>query len=818
MNIIAKHTLKNIFKNPFRSLVLIVCVTITCVTAYLSLDMSTSIEDIFVAYTADMLGYVDVEIDSTRAIDLSIVDELPECTVLTLAATNNKIATRDPKQYSYEYVEPFTIYGLDLDAACKMSVFKTQFELADGEIAISTTYADKFGIAVGDTVSIYDVNGDYYDYTVKIILDESGVFIKKEACSAVVNQTEIKKLLKKDDIKNYTILLDVEDDSKISEMCDYLEDNYPDFTVTRVKGNEDIKAATAQMVAIFSVLFVITFLMVIFVTVSLSEKIVNERMAVIGTLLSLGISRGVTTALLLIENIAYGVIGFILGTMLYGAIRSSIMGSLMTVTEGSLPIQSMQNWIYITVLIGAVLIECFVPVIELSKAVKVAIRDIIFGNKDTDYRFSKKRTIGGCIILALAVVFIVINNAGTLILSIILTVVGVSLIMPIVFRTVSNILSKAFEKMGMPVAELASKEMGTKKSTISNSVLCLAVSALAIAILATANGLFAITDNIPYHSDIIANGMADDADNFRYIERLEGVDEVIYMRSMSDKLTINGEEQAGSYDVNAFLNSEAFTGFPDLPETLSNDECVMSKAAAKKLGLAEGDTIEVKFKDYYLFPVTKELTIVALSDTSIYESVPVLIISEDLFVDMYHDVITTMLIRTKSPEDIESVKEIIDKHSLDQSFIFYTYDEYVEECMSEKESIKTAVYIAIAFGVILSIIGLSGNQILGFEARRREYAVMYSTSMSRKQISRLIFQETFLSIGSSVIVGTIVGAVLTILIRRTTVALDMGLPVALGIGEYIKMALILTLIMVVTSLKPVRLLKKMKIAEELKYE
>ena len=95
---------------------------------------------------------------------------------------------------------------------------------------------------------------------------------------------------------------------------------------------------------------------------------------------------------------------------------------------------------------------------------------------------------------------------------------------------------------------------------------------------------------------------------------------------------------------------------------------------------------------------------------------------------------------------------------------------------------------------------------------------MYSTSMSRKQITRLIFQETLLSIGSSVLIGMIVGVVLSLLIRRTTVALTMTLPVGIGVTQCLLITVILIFIMVITSLRPLRLLKKMKIAEELKYE
>lgn len=815
MNIIIKHTLKNIFKNPFRSLVLIVCVMVTCLTAYLTLDMSGSIEDIFVAYTADMLGDVDLEIDSAGNIDDSFFTELPECDVFYIAGTSNKVATRDPKQYSYEYVQDLSIMGMDIDMAKKLDFFKEEFTLTASEVAISKTYAEKFEIEIGDTVMLRDEKGEPHDYTVKAILSESGVFIPKDKYTAVVNTEAIKMLLLKDELKYHSLLVNVVDDNQIDTVCNYLEENYPEYTVIRVRGNEDIQEVVGQMVSIFAILFVITFLMVIFVTVSLSEKIVNERMAVIGTLRSLGISGGVTTAILLIENIAYAVLGFIFGTLFYGAIREGFLGSMISVSEGTIPISPMQPWIYVVVLIGAIIIECFTPVVELSKAVKVAIRDIIFSNKDTDYKFSDKKTIAGIIMLVLGTIMIIFKNAFLNITSIIIVVIAVTMIVPKLFRLISNIFSKVFGKANMYIAELAATEMGTKKSTVSNSILCLTITALVIALLAASNGLFEVADYQSYDADILGIGLDTSDKNYRYIESIEGVTEVQFIQNTTDKLIINGEEMRGYWDIYGLPQGDMFVGIPNLPETLANDECVLCALYADKLGIKEGDTVEFTFKSEYLFPITKSLKVVAITDSALYSSSPLMVLSEDFFQDVYHTSLGGILIRC---EDVELVKDTIDKHSLDQKFIYFTYDEFQAELESEKAGISMAITAAIVIGVVLSIIGISGNQILGFEARRREYAVMYSTSMTRKQISRLIFQETFLSIGTSVILGTILGFILTIFIKRAVYALLIPLPVGLGIGQYIQMAVVLIFIMVVTSLKPIKLLKKMKIAEELKYE
>lgn len=818
MNIVIKHTLKNIFKKPFRSIVLMLCVMVTCLTAFLALDMSGTIGDIITGYMADMLGTVDVEIISTKSIDMAMFDELPECVTLTMDATSYPVATRDPAQYSYEYVKDFNIYGLDVESAKRMEMFKEDVDIKEGQIGISTTYAEMFDIKVGDVIDVYDENGETHPFEVSSILGEFGVFIAKDEYTGVLNISDMASLVNRDTSNVREMMIDVVNDDEIDNVCDYLEKEHPEFTVTRVKGNKQIQSTIDTLVMVFVILFVVTFLMVIFVTISLSEKIVNERMAVIGTMLSLGISKGVTTFILLTENIIYGLTGYVGGLIIYNMIRTVLFQGMIQLMEGSVRVTPTQTWVYIVVLIGALLVECAYPAISLIKTTKIAIRDIIFSNKDTEYKFSKNRLIAGIVMFVLGLGLSFSGVGVLMIISVVFVVVAMTFIMPSLIKFISGKLYSLFGKLNMPVAELAAKECGTKKNTVSNTVLCLTVAALSMAIIAISGGLQKISEYVSYDADIYMTGSTYEPEQYSYLEDIEGVTEIYYEHASSDMLKINGiGEDSDIIEIMAKSDQDIFVGIKDIPEDLGYDEVFLSENYCKKLGIKDGDTAEIKFKGNSLFPVTKQMKVI-YANTTLYSSVPVMIVNADFFEDTYHDVVTGIYIRCESEDAVASVKEVIDKHTLDQSFITKTFAEWKQESEQEGASMQMAVTIAMIFGIGLAIIGISGNQTLGFEARRREYAVMFSTSMTKEQIKSLIFAETFISMGSSVLVGTALGVLLNWIIGRTVVVIDFPIQVTMSVGQYIGMAVVLVIVLLFTSMGPIRLLKKMNTAEELKYE
>lgn len=824
MVILWKHTLRNILKKPLRSLIIVFCMTLTCLTAYLMLDMSGAIEGILTNYMADMLGSVDVQVTGTHSISPEIFEELAENTALPIYSSSNSLAVRDPEQYGYEFIKNLNILSVNLEKAYQMEIFGEPVELTDQETAISRTYAGDYGLKAGDAVFLYDKNGGIHEFTVKYILPETGVFFQKGQYTAVVNLEAMKAIQCREELKSWIYLVDVRDDREINSFCQTLKDKYPALQYSQIKGDEQIQEIMAQITSIFGILFSVTFLMVIFVTAGLSERIVCERMAVIGTFKSLGISNRATTLILLLENAFYGLWGAIFASLLYGVIRDPILNSAIVLQEGeTLRISPMQGWIYVIVFAGAILIQCACPVFELAKAIKTAIRDIIFSNRDTEYRISRRKTAAGVILLAAAVILDILflkTNGIVGILSIIMLVVAMSFLMPLIMWGVSGPLAKLFERLRMPVASLAAWEIGSKKTTVANGVLCVTVSSLAIAVFALSEAMMTMYAGEIYNADVIAFGIDNKQEYYSFVEDLPGVEKVEYLYCrVSENLGIEGADSQTYYYLQAVPEegtSSMFTGIRGIPNNLANDEFLMNERQAAKLGLSVGDSLEITFKTTYLFPIKKTLKLAAVIDTTQYTTtMPVIMITEKTFVDIYHNYIGGFLVKCQDPDQ---VKETVKKYSLDGTLEIYTGQEYQENNLSESRNLRMILYGMIFLGTILTLTGISGNQAVGFEGRKREYAVMHSTSMNKGQIRKLIISETLLSMGIGVVIAVFMGRLINFLLEKAVFAIGLPLKIDTPMTDYVKMGLILLAVLLLTCGAPVRALRKMNTAQELKYE
>lgn len=818
MVILLKHTLKNIFTKPFRSLILLFCMIVTAFTAYMTLDLSGAIEGIIVNFTADMLGNTDVEVISTRHIPEEIFEEFPENNVLAVYGSGYNVAHRNPEQYSYEFLKPFRIVSFDFGKAYTMGVLSSPVELENGETAVSKTYAQDYGLVVGDAIQMYDEDGILHDYSIKYILPEEGVFIRKGEYTAVVNTEEIRFLTCREQLKSSEYLVDVLNDKEIGAFCEYMEEHYPSIHYERIKGNEQIQQSIAQITAIFVVLFVVTFLMVIFVTVGLSERIVCERMAVIGTFKSLGISDGATTFILLFENVFYGLVGALIGTALYGAVRDVILNSMISLMEGeTIKIDPMKGWVYVVVIGGAILLQCACPVMELTKAVKTAIRDIIFSNKDTEAVISRKKVIAGLVLAGISLVLLTVflnSNGFVVILCLILLVTALSLLMPLIMRGMSKVLSRLFDRLSMPVASLAAREMGSKKSTVASGVLCVTVASLAIAVYALSGALMNLYNAKPYEADVLALGLNNKAEYYSFLKDLPSVTEVEYLYTNMDEPYFNREAKKVIMDIMAVPEGDMFKGV-ELPDDLKNNEFLMTDIQAKNFGLSVGDTVEITFKTTNLFPIKKKLTLAGMVNTVEYEIIPMLFLTENTFIDIYHNNIGGFLIRCEDPA---LVKEKVETYAMDSMSGLYTDEEYMQSLQTESQGMRAALYGIIVLGIILTLIGISGNQVIGFEGRKREYAVMHSTAMNKAQISRLIFLETLLTMGLGIIISVLMGRIIIFLLTKAVFTIGLPLTFDVPFIEYVKMGLILLIVLLFTSRSPMRALRKMNTAQELKYE
>ena len=98
-------------------------------------------------------------------------------------------------------------------------------------------------------------------------------------------------------------------------------------------------------------------------------------------------------------------------------------------------------------------------------------------------------------------------------------------------------------------------------------------------------------------------------------------------------------------------------------------------------------------------------------------------------------------------------------------------------------------------------------------------SVMLSTAMSKKQLSGILFREVLITSIASSGIGVLIGHFLTkVIAAAVDSTASIGLAINADAGRSLLFFLALTIVFAATVLFPIRSLRKMKIAEQIKYE
>ena len=287
-------------------------------------------------------------------------------------------------------------------------------------------------------------------------------------------------------------------------------------------------------------------LLVIFVTVSVSERMITDKMSVIGTFRSLGVSSAKTTFALIFENALFGLIGSCIGILLYVLVKEPLFNSMLVVDDAIRPKVPMPKfYIYLGVVLGAVIIESLCPIKESIKALRVPIRDIIFNTKETEYKPSMVATIvERLVVTAGAVCFFFKDSFAMNMICFVCIIAGAALLFNYVTRAVAKLLEKLFAKLNFPIAHLAAVEAGAKKSTVGSSVLCVTAAALALVIYMFSNSLSTVYSKEVFKCDVINGLTGTKPTMLSYIDQLEGVNQTEFFYLTSDYVNFGEKKEA----------------------------------------------------------------------------------------------------------------------------------------------------------------------------------------------------------------------------------------------------------------------------------
>ena len=819
MNIVFKNSLKNIFGKPLRTLLVVFAIFVCSLCALLCFDLSESITGILTLFYGSV-SRADFIVSSSGSDVSTLPDGFPEADTMTIVGDSEMLYKKIDGEYCYVTTDTLRIMGLDVDEAVDMK-FLAPIDLKDGEMFINKAFSDDYGYKVGDKITIHNRADEELELTIGGILPDDTKNPLITGYTGIINLNTSKNV-SCGHMSADMLLIDLHDNTGIEEAKDMIEDRYPAAVITDLYLSESDLALVNEMKSVFYLLFAIAFLLVIFVTASICNRIVSERMSYIGTLRSLGMSTSRTGRILLLENVLYALLGSIPATLLYALIRNPLLSFMFngTDSEGNavqFDIPAFPVGLVIGVILGAVLIECLIPLRAILKALKTSIRDIIFDNRDTAYRFSRATLVIGIICLVTAVVtFFFRTNMILAILCMLTSVAALAALFPWILKFITALIKKISDKLDRPSMALASVEAISRKSTVGSGVLCATAAAMCVIVYAVSGAMSDNINDIPYDCDVILTASEKDT-YYSFIDHMDNVTdtEMVYMTMTEYKL--NDEKiSIGNFFAMPDDGFRYFTGFSDLPDKVEPGTIVLDKKYANRKGIKEGDTITLTFNPEGVVPIDRKFTVAKITSVSASTGMDTFLMNEDEYKVLCYGSPAWILIKTTDPEGTKAALETYAKGAYSKVEMISEYIADQKQQNSQQLAVIAAIII-IALG--MTAIGMISNQLLGFEGRKKECAVMLSTAMGKGKLSGILFKEVLITSVTASGIGTLVGLLMINVIQKamaSTQSISMSFDVnPLTVFLFF---IAMTVVFTGTVLFPIRNLRKMKISEQIKYE
>ena len=803
MQIFIKLILRNITIKPFRTLVIVLCLAAVSLTFSLCLTISSASKVAVEDMIRSSMGRTDITMQAESGFET--LPELPsDCESLPVILAGSYFQVHDISNYKYVLKRSVHVIGVDTERAAKFGFLPECTAPSENEAVISYALSQRFSYDIGDEITLPCADGSEITLTVsEIVLNKNDLSVMT---LAVITAPETARTVLASPGTSATIIYIDAPDGKESETAEQLCAAYADLHVDQVTGTPESRDSIRSVTRAFLIIFAVTLLMILFIISVFAKNIAAERLAVIGTLRSIGAEKGSASLTLLTECAVYGMIGGIIGTVIVYALKDTFLGNMILRVDGIGGSVSVPPYVPVFGLGIPAVISCAVSFASLIRTSKMPVKDIIFCGKDNVYQPSVSGAVTGILCIFVAVILFM-GSFGFIpsLVGLAAFVTGICLVLPKILSAVSKITAKHTYGGRFPVMRLALIQSGTKKTAVMGTVICTAVVMMTASLYILSRSAEELYSVRNFNCDAVITNLSERSEYYDIISA--DSKELIYTAAETTEL--NGRQT--SVCIFGYHRSEMFKGLRDLPESLGNDEIALDRQMMKRLDIHEGDSVTLKLKHDSVRPVTLTFTAVKGIDSVYFDQkCNAAVISLDTYKSVYHDYPSMLLVRGDT--------ELMHRQLIDKSAEFETADEYYARMDEGSESITGLLDALAVIGILLAIISVSGQQMIGFEQRKHELAVLRSQGMSISQLSKMLLCETLLTAVLPVLLYLCTGHFVILIIEHTLSSLDMQIPISyehLGIAEFIA---VMAAAVILTVLIPIFSLKRMNTAEQLKCE
>jgi len=587
----------------------------------------------------------------------------------------------------------------------------------------------------------------------------------------------------------------------------------------------------ALLVFAFVALFVGAFL--IFNTFSIT---VAQRIREFGMLRTLGAGRGQILGSVVVEALAIGVLGALLGLAGGYAIAIGLNG-LFVALGIDLPTTSLvteTRTIVVSLLIGigVTLVSSFVPALRATRVPPIAALLAL------ELPQSRRR---GIVVAALAVLLGVAglgmvlaglfgsasggSAAGLMGAGAVAVLLGVSLFSPRLVRPLASLTGRPLEMLRRLTGRLAREN--TQRNPARTAVTAAALMiGLAVVVFVT---VFAagIKSSIATAVDESFQGelVLQNSDGFSPISpraadaarQVPGVELVSTVRAAQAKVLDGGSKKrisALAPDADAVLTIDWTEGGPEALRGLTDNEVIVDKSLASDNDLERGD--KVRFLTQ--IGARPSLTVVGEFEDKA-ELFGSAIVTQGLMArafDQKDDVLD--FVKLAPGVDATAVQGRL-VAAMDREFPVVEVRNQQELKENQEEQINQLlglIYALLALAVIVSLFGIANTLALSIHERTRELGMLRAIGMSRRQVRTMIRYEAVITALIGALLGMVIGVIFAALIAQPLK--DEGFALSYPVGQLLVLLVFAALAGVLAAIPPARRASRLDVLRALQYE
>lgn len=267
--------------------------------------------------------------------------------VTTLQTTSKKYPTED-----------IMVYGIDQDSAY------VDIDFPQGEVYVSNGYRIKYGLQVGDTITLKEKYSDAsYEFTV------AGEYEYSAALAVFIPREEYNRIFEKEE-DYYTGYLS-------DQVIDDIEDSYISTIITEedlTKISRQLTVSMGDFMALFNYFGIIMFLLLMYL---LSKQIIDKNAGAISMVKILGYTNGEIGGLYIIATTAAVVFSLLLAAPIcYFGLRWLFSSYLYTEISGYIPYM-VSNTIFVKVFLFGIICYMAVAALQMFKIGKIPKSDVL---------------------------------------------------------------------------------------------------------------------------------------------------------------------------------------------------------------------------------------------------------------------------------------------------------------------------------------------------------------------------------------------------------------------------------------------------------